>query len=472
MMKKSDFFKILSGPVLFALSLLLIPASVMPYSVRGAVGLFLWMSAWWITIPVGVAVTALLPIVVCSVFGIVKVGDILPQYFTDLIVLLIGADILTLTWETTGLNQRIALRAVSLVGSSMKSQVAVWFIGSTAASIFLPNVVVGACMTPIAIAMLKAVDKGDPGRYRSAANILLAIAWGAGIGGFASPLGGGMNLVVISYIEGLTGQEYMYTTWVKIMLPVLIVITAGCLAYMLVMMKAESENLPGAQEYFVGECKKLGPMSSHEKLSLWMFVLPVIMAFTREFWKAYIPTLSSSYVFLVFAAASFCMPGVCKGRLITWKYAQPRMSWGLFYTLAGGLALGKVIISSNTASMLAQAVSDSGITDPAVLCVSFIILASVLANISSNNSACAIVSPLVVSVMGALNADPIPYLYLAAVGGNLAFLLPSATRAIPVDAGVNPAYMIKEGTPLNIISVLLAIVCALLYLKLPFFSFC
>ena len=112
MMKKSDFFKILSGPVLFALSLLLIPASVMPYSVRGAVGLFLWMSAWWITIPVGVAVTALLPIVVCSVFGIVKVGDILPQYFTDLIVLLIGADILTLTWETTGLNQRIALRAV------------------------------------------------------------------------------------------------------------------------------------------------------------------------------------------------------------------------------------------------------------------------------------------------------------------------------------------------------------------------
>ncbi|XCP84807.1 SLC13 family permease [Roseburia hominis] len=468
-MNKSTVMKLLSGPILFLLVLLLVPESVMPYAVRGALGLFLWMAAWWITLPVGVAVTSLLPILICAVFGIVAVGDIIPQYFSDLVVLLLGANILTLTWETTGLNRRIALRALSLVGPSIKSQLAVWFIASTVMSIFLPNVVVGATLTPIALAMLKAVKKENPGEHLSAANILLAIAWGSGIGGFGSPLGGGMNLVVIGYIEELTGMEYMYTTWVKLMIPILIVITIGNVLYMLTM-KSETKMLPGAKEYFVAEYNKLGKMNRSEAISLTLFVIPVVMAFTRQLWMGLIPSLGSSYVFIVFAIIAFCVPGECNGKLITWKYAQPKISWGLFYTLAGGLALGKVITTSGASNMVADFVANSGITNAALLCVIFIVMASVLANISSNNSACAIACPLVVSVMTALNQNPIPYLYMAAVGGNLAYLLPSATRAIPVDAGVEPSYMLKKGALVNVIAVVLAILCALVCIKLPMYS--
>jgi len=465
-MKKDSVIKIVMGPLLFAMAIILIPESFMSYSVRGAIGVFLWMSAWWITIPVGVAVTAFVPIVACSVFGIVNVDAVISQYFTDLIVLLLGADILTLTWETTGLNRRIALRTLSWIGPSMKAQITVWFAASAMMSVFLPNVVVGACLTPIALAMLKAVKKEDPAQNTSAANILLAIAWGAGIGGFGSPLGGGMNLIVIGYIEEITGQEYLYTTWVKLMFPILAVITAGCLAGIL-MIRSEVRELPGVQEYFTSEYKKLGHMGMAEHLSLWMFIVPVVLVFTRGLWKSFIPSWNSAYVFLVFAIAAFCLPGTCGGRLITWKFAQPKISWGLFYTLAGGLALGKVITLSGTSEMLAACVAESQVKNETLLCVLFIIIASVLANVSSNNSACAIVCPLVISVMTALQEDPVPYLYMAAVGGNLAFLLPSATRAIPVAAGVEPSYMLKKGLPINVIAVILAILCALVCLQLP-----
>ena len=64
-MNKKSVAKLLSGPVLFALCMLLIPESVLPFAVRGTLGLFLWMSAWWITIPVGVEVRAFVLIVVC-----------------------------------------------------------------------------------------------------------------------------------------------------------------------------------------------------------------------------------------------------------------------------------------------------------------------------------------------------------------------------------------------------------------------
>mgnify|MGYP000028321991 FL=1 len=45
-MNKKSVAKLLSGPVLFALCMLLIPESVLPFAVRGTLGLFLWMSAW------------------------------------------------------------------------------------------------------------------------------------------------------------------------------------------------------------------------------------------------------------------------------------------------------------------------------------------------------------------------------------------------------------------------------------------
>lgn len=54
--------------------------------------------------------------------------------------------------------------------------------------------------------------------------ILLAIVWGAGIGGFGSPLGGAANLVAISYLEKLTGQEFMYIDWVVRFLPLLVLV--------------------------------------------------------------------------------------------------------------------------------------------------------------------------------------------------------------------------------------------------------
>lgn len=460
--------KILSGPVLFALSLILLPTSTFSWEIRGAIGLFLWMSAWWVSLPVAVPVTALLPIAVNAVFGFIPLNEIAPNYASPLVFLLLGASIITTAWSATNLNKRIALRALSLIGPSMKSQLAVWFIGSVVMSIFLPNIIVAATLTPIALSMLENVQLDDPSKSLSATNVLLAIAWGAGIGGFGSPLGGGMNLITIGYIEQITGVEYMYIDWVLKMAPMLIVITIGCLFYMF-NMKSEAKSLPGAKEYFIEEYNKLGKMTKEEKLSLTIFVIPVILAFTRELYKDLLPALSSSYVFIVFGIVVFALPGKMDGKLMTWKYAQPKISWGLFYTLAGGLALGTMIISSGASEMVAGVVSRSNITGGLLLVAIFVALGTFLSNISSNNAACAIIIPIVISITVALDINPIGYIYLASIGGNLAFLLPTSTRAMAVSAGVSPSYMLKKGIIINIVAAIIAIVFGVIMLQLPFF---
>lgn len=458
------------GPVLFVISLLLIPESIVPYAVKGTIGLFLWMATWWITMPLPVPVTAFLPVIVNAVFGFVAMDGVIAKYASDLVFMLLGANIITLTWEVTGLNERVALSILSLIGPSMKVQLAVWFAIATVMSVFLPNVVIAATLTPIAVAMLSSVGKGDVKSNLCAANLLLAVGWGAGLGGFGSPLGGGMNLVSIGYIEELTGEEFMYITWVVKMFPFLILIFLGVLFYIL-HMKSDADSLPGAKEYFSGKLKELGKMSRDEKVAAILFVVPVVLAFGRPLFQNFLPQFTSSYTFIVCALFAFILPGSVDGKMLTWKWAQPKLSWGLFYTLAGGLALGAFITSSGASDMVAQLVMKSGIKPGIVLPIIFVILATFLASTSSNNAACAISIPIVISITQALGLNPMGYIFITSVGGNLAFTLPTSTLAVPVANGVEPGYMMKHGLILTVIALVITVATGVFCLNFwPYFS--
>ena len=94
-----------------------------------------------------------------------------------------------------------------------------WFLVSAVLSAVLPNAVVCATVTPIAVSMLNYIGEKDVASSKTASKILLTIAYAAGVGGLATPLGGAMNLVVVDYIQQLTGEEYMYIEWVIKFLP-------------------------------------------------------------------------------------------------------------------------------------------------------------------------------------------------------------------------------------------------------------
>src|SRR6266852_4191388 len=108
-----------AGPLMFC-AVAFLPAASPPYAVRCGLGLLLWMSTWWLTRPVHLAVTGLLPLVVVSLVGFVPMADVLPAYADELIILLVGANILTTAWSRCGLDRRIALMSLATVGSSAR----------------------------------------------------------------------------------------------------------------------------------------------------------------------------------------------------------------------------------------------------------------------------------------------------------------------------------------------------------------
>ncbi len=165
------------GPLLFLLCCLLLPSSVFQtIESRAAIGTVIWMAYWWVTTPVDYAITAFLPMAVNALMELADMKVVIANYASETVLLLFGASIITVSWEETGLDKRIASLFLRLIGNSVRYQLVFWFMLSTLMSTVLPNSVVVATITPIAVSMLRYAGQGDIPNSKMGSLLLLTIA--------------------------------------------------------------------------------------------------------------------------------------------------------------------------------------------------------------------------------------------------------------------------------------------------------
>lgn len=147
---------VLLGPLSFGLTILLLEW-FFGFKAAAALGTTVWMALWWILRPVNISVTAFVPIGVNALFDLIPMQHVISQYFSEIIVLLFGADLVCLTWATTGLDKRLAIKTLCCIGTSLRQQIAVWLLVATVLSIFLPNVVVCTMAAAIAVPVVQSI---------------------------------------------------------------------------------------------------------------------------------------------------------------------------------------------------------------------------------------------------------------------------------------------------------------------------
>lgn len=470
-MNRKRLVYLLIGPALFFLSIALLPSTLFEtMAAKAAIGTVAWMAFWWVTGPVDYAVTGFLPIAVNAIVQMADMNIVIANYASDTILLLLGASIITVSWEETGLDRRIAARFLGLVGDNLRSQLVFWFILGAVLSAVLPNAVVCATITPIAVAMLKYVGEGDIENSRIGKKMLLNIAYAVGIGGLASPLGGAMNLVTVDYLQQLTGEEYMYIHWVVRFLPIMLVLLISNIIFMLRDV-GKDESLGGSKTFFINEYRKMPPMSREEKWSLAMFVIATLLAFTRQFYQDYLPGLKPAYVFVICAILTFLIRKEEGGRLMLWKNVQGKIVWELIYVFAGGLAAGSLINESGAADAIGKGVAAMGLTGGLATVFVIVTVTLLMSDVTSNTATAAVAIPIVISIVQGIGLNPIPYIYIASIGVNLSYMLPTSIRAIPVGYGLPPKYMLKEGWKMTVMVILLMTAVSYVMLKFwPAFS--
>lgn len=470
-MDKKRIVNLLIGPLLLVAAFFLLPEGIFASTAtRAAVGTVAWMAYWWITAPVDFAVTAFLPIAVNALVKMTDMSDVISNYASETILLLLGASILTVSWEKTGLDKRIAAKCLSVIGSNLRLQIVFWFLLCAALSSILPNAVVCATITPIAVSMLKYVGEDDIANSKKGSMILLTVAYAAGVGGLATPLGGAMNLITVDYIEKLTGEEYMYVSWLVRFLPIMVVLVVSNILFLVFKVK-KGDSIGISREYFKEQYKLLPKMTKQEIFSFVLFLFATLMAFTRQLYQNALPGLKPAYVFIICAMVSFLI--TCKDgtRLMVWKSVQTKIVWELIYIFAGGLAAGTLINKSGAAEAIGKAVSRTNLDGGFLTVLVIVVLTVLLSDITSNTATAAVSIPIVISIINGIGKDPIPYIYIASIGVNLSYMLPTSIRAIPVGYGLSPRFMLKKGVPLTVIVIILMSVLGYALLKFwPAFS--
>ena len=450
--RRYQFLAVLAGPAVFAL-VFVFTKGAFGYKGSIAIATALWMAIWWILRPVSISVTALLPIAVNALFDLIPMNQITSQYFSEIIVLLFGADIICLTWHSTGLDKRLSIKTLCIIGTSMKQQIAVWLIVATLLSMFLPNVVVCTILVPIAVSMLKFIGEEDIKSSKIAVPIMLAIVWGAGIGGFGTPIGGAANLVAINYLEELSGREFMYIDWVIRFLPFLLLILALNLIF-LFSLKLPVKHIKGTKNYFMKMYSELGVLKQSEKISLGLFLAATLLSFIRPLYAELLPGMKPAYVFFTLSLLTFILRDEDDKALMSWETAEHNVMWGMLFLFAGGLALGRLVTETGATATIARFIAEGNLTGGLGTIFIFTLFACGLSEISSNTAAAAITVPVVISITTQLGLDPIPYLLISIVAFNCAYILPVSIRAIPVGYGLASNTLLVRGAGLAVLSAL------------------
>jgi sodium-dependent dicarboxylate transporter 2/3/5 len=372
---------------------------------------------------------------VLAVFDFLPVTEILPAYAQQLVILLIGANVLATLWSRWGLDRRIALVSLLGIGTSTRQQILAWFAIATVLSTFLPNTVVAAAMSPIVIAMLRFIGIEDIGKSAFASALLIAVAWGTSVGGSGTPVGGAPNLLTVQFIEQqLIDHEFLFTTWLSRLLPLTVLTAVVAFVFMRFAFKPEMERVEGTRVYFRRELAELGRLSVPERWGLGLFITATLLAFTRQFYAESLPGLTPAFGFLICALLSFVIPH--RGEpLLTWPYAQSRMVWGLIYLFAGGSALGQVLSRTGTAEFLAEQLLRFAGGGGFMAILVFVLLTVVLTQITSNTAAIAIVVPITISTFQSLELNAVPMVYIVAAAGNYGLMLPSSAGGPAIAAG-------------------------------------
>ena len=450
--KRSQLLLILTGPLAFALTVCALPSDIFTFSMRCATGTLLWMICWWLFTPVDYPVVGMLPIALNAVFQMVPMQNVVSQFASSSIILVLSGMIISSAWSAAGLDKRLATMFLRCIGTSVRSQVVFWFLLSTAMSTMLTNLVVCATVTPIALAMLRYVGYGDVGNNRSSSMILMAIPWGVTVGGLATPLGSASNLVIIEYIEKISGREYYYLDWVMRFAPIMMVLVLSNILF-LVLISPKGEELPGSKEYLLNVKAQLGKMNRDEVTGLTVFAAAAILSFTRDLYASILPGLVPSYAFLVCAILLFFIPSVKGGRMVEWKHASTEINWGLLYMFGGALALGGLLTGTQADIALGSIMGQLEIGGSFGVVFVILLFTLTISDLTSNGATAAMCMPVILTMANALDMNPIPLIYVGSIGVSLSYTMPTSIRAIPVGYGLKPSFMMKRGLILSAIVV-------------------
>lgn len=474
-MPRIQRFGFLFGLIAFAALLLIpVPAGLSTPAWRTAAVVVL-MAVFWTTEAIPISATALLPLVLFPVLGILQMPDASAPYANEIVFLSMGGFFIALGMESTGLHRRIALSIVAMVGTEPRRLVLGFMLASAFLSMWISNTATTAMMYPIAVAIGTIFRPQDQtGRYEFGICLMLAIAYASTIGGIATLIGTPPNAVLAAAAVETLGIEIGFVDWMLVGVPIAMVfLPIGW--WLLTRWLYPPGDLRGdAGRLVSAERAQLGPMSRAEKVVATVFVVTAVAWILRTpkdlgFLTlpgivTYAPWVKDSTISIGAALALFLIPIDWKrGRFaLDWATAN-RIPWGVILLFGGGLSMSRAMASSGLAQWIGDSVSGlASMPDWLILGV-VAALFVFLTEITSNVATATMAMPIMAGAASGLGIPPLQLMATAALAVSMAFMLPVATppNAIVFASGyLTVPQMVRAGFWFNLVAIALVMAAA------------
>lgn len=406
----------------------------------------------WVSEAIPIPATSLIPFALLPLFGIVDHREVSSSLGSHVILLLMGAFMLSKALEKSNVHERLAIYMINLVGlSSGKRLVFAFMLAAAMLSMWISNTATTLIMLPIALAILQKVDD-----HKLAIALILGIAYAASLGGVATPIGTPPNVIFMALYQETTGLEMGFLQWMKIGVPV-VVVALPLMALWLTrnVNKSIDITLPS-----------LNAWTTAEKRVLTIFGLTALAWITRQEpfggWTGLfgLKGIGDGTVALFSVVLMFIVSDGKKGRLLDWQTAQT-IPWGMLLLFAGGIAIAKGFVASGLSDLLGQWLTTFANIHVFILILLICLVITYLTEITSNTATATLLLPILGVTAVSIGKDPLLLMVPATICASCAFMLPVATapNAIVYGSGkVKIKEMVKEGFILSLLTVLVVTV--------------
>lgn len=441
------------------------------------VGGITWlMAVWWVTETLDLAATALIPLVAFPLTGVTDIKTLAGAYSDRFILLLMGGFFIATSVERWNLHRRLALTALSRLGTGPRQIIFGFMLVTAAMSMWISNTASILMMLPIATAVLARVADQlgtDQERRRFEMALLLGIAYAGSVGGLGTPIGTPPNAILLGQYKDLypNAAPIGFLPWMVVALPIALALLAFIAWYLTAVVARPPRTSATSGEALSLERAALGSMSRPERRVAIVFGLTALLWIFRrtvEFgdsgfaipgWANLLgvqDAVDDSTVAMAAALALFILPAGSrdpKERLLDWETAVG-IPWGLLVLFGGGIAVATAFKATGLSAFIGnQAEVLSGL-HPLVTTLSLALIVTFLTEITSNTATTIILMPILAATADSTGVPPLALMLPAALSASCAFMLPVATapNAIVFSTGkIGISDMARTGFVINLV---------------------
>lgn len=409
-------------------------------------GSIVLLVALWSNEVLPMAVVSLLPIILFPAFGITDTKTTSLNYANPIVYLFFGGFLLAIAVEKSGLHRWMAHHLLNLFPKTAKGVIFALAFTSAMLSSLLSNTTTTLLLISMGLFL------SDIPRIQM--RYLLAIAYGASIGGIMTPVGTPPNLILLGVQIEHALPVMPFVQWVAMVAPLAFV--------MLAIMGWILGHGLGDEPSHASESHPPLTFSQAKVLSLLGLLMGILFLNTpiHPYWNGL--GLAEEGVMLAFGLLLF-LPGM---NLLEWNEDKGKIPFRIMFLFGAGFAIAKAFSQTGLADTTAQSLAVLGTFAPWVIMLAIATLITFTTEITSNTALISVMLPVIYAFSTQNGMDPTLLMMVATISASYAFMLPIATppNAIVMGTGIIKLKdMARYGMVLNLVGIVLIVLFAYFY---------